>query len=64
MKEIILSPNMCRCMDGFALWFIAYTSLSRDSSEAIPFHLAFMWLNKCAIIITQPQTANLIKTNL
>ena len=21
-------------MDGFALWFIAYTSLSRDSSEA------------------------------
>ena len=51
-------------MDGFALWFIAYTSLSRDSSEATPFHLAFMWLNKCAIIITQPQTANLIKTNL
>ena len=31
MKEIILSPNMCRWMDGFALWFIAYTSLSRDS---------------------------------
>ena len=28
-------------MDGFALWFIAYTSLSRDSSEATPFHLAF-----------------------
>ena len=28
-------------MDGFALWFIANTSLSRDSSEATPFHLAF-----------------------
>ena len=31
----------CGWMDGFALWFIAYTSLSRDSSEATPFHLAF-----------------------